>query len=291
MAVLLLPLYNSGEPGIVPFKPRIFPIECKTLMTRSKIPSIDYAINPYLGCEHGCAYCYATFMARFSDIKDEWGSFVGVKENAAEVLRKEIPRRRPGVVSFGTVCDAYQPVEERYGITRSCLEAFIGADGFEVGVLTKSDLVLRDIDVLSKLPNADVGFSITCLDRGLAAAFEPGAPPPSRRLAAMQELSREGIPVWGFFGPVLPTFTDAEEEIAEVLRAMEEAGAGRVLVDAMNLYPKVQSSVRALITRVFPDRLDAFDAVRSDHGAYLSALSERVATAARSVDIRVDVCF
>ncbi|MCK4915123.1 MAG: radical SAM protein, partial [Candidatus Eisenbacteria sp.] len=118
-------------------KPRVFAIECKTLMTKSKIPSLDYAINPYLGCEHGCAYCYATFMARFSDIKDEWGSFVGVKENAPEVLRKEIPRRRPGVVSFGTVCDAYQPVEERYGITRSCLEAFIGADGFEVGVLTK----------------------------------------------------------------------------------------------------------------------------------------------------------
>ena len=275
----------------MPRKPRVFPIECKTLMTKSKIPSLDYAINPYLGCEHGCAYCYATFMARFSDIKDEWGSFVGVKENAPEVLRKEIPRRRPGVVSFGTVCDAYQPVEERYGITRSCLEAFIGADGFEVGVLTKSDLVLRDVDVLSKLPSADVGFSITCLDRGLAASFEPGAPSPSRRLAAMRELSQEGIPVWGFFGPVLPTFTDTEEEIAEMLRAMAEAGAVRVLVDAMNLYPKVQNSVRALIAGVFPDRLEAFDTVRRDPAAYASALSERVATAARCVDLRVDVCF
>jgi DNA repair photolyase len=158
-------------------------------------------------------------------------------------------------------------------------------------VLTKSDLVLRDIDVLSKLPNADVGFSITCLDRALAAAFEPGAPSPSRRLAAMRELSREGITVWGFFGPVLPTFTDTEEEIAEVLRAMEESGAARVLVDAMNLYPKVQSSVRALIARAFPERLDAFDAVRNDRGAYLSALSERMASVARSVDLRVDVCF
>jgi DNA repair photolyase len=275
----------------MPRKPRVFPIECKTLMTKSKIPSLDYAINPYLGCEHGCAYCYATFMARFSDIKDEWGSFVGVKENAAEVLRKEIPRRRPGVVSFGTVCDAYQPVEERYGITRSCLEAFIGTDGFEVGVLTKSDLVLRDVDVLSKLPNADVGFSITCLDRGLAAAFEPGAPSPSRRLTAMRELSREGVPVWGFFGPVLPAFTDGAQEIAEVLRAMAEAGAVRVLVDAMNLYPKVQSNVRSLIAGAFPERLDAFDAVRNDPGAYLSALSRRVATAALTVDLRVDVCF
>ena len=260
-------------------------------MTRSKIPSLDYAINPYLGCEHACIYCYATFMARFSDIKDEWGSFVGVKENAPDVLRKEIPRRRPGVVSFGTVCDAYQAVEERYGITRSCLEAFIDAEGFEVGVLTKSDLVLRDIDVLSKLPNADVGFSITCLDRELAAAFEPRAPSPSRRLAAMRELSRSDVSVWGFFGPVLPTFTDTDDEIAEMLRAMAEAGASRVLVDAMNLYPKVRSSVRALIARAFPDRLDAFDTVRRDPAAYAVALSERVVAAARGVDLRIDVCF
>ncbi len=276
---------------IVPLKPRVFPIQCKTLMTKSKIPSLDYAINPYLGCEHGCVYCYATFMARFSDIKDEWGSFVGVKENAPDVLRREIPRRKPGVVSFGTVCDSYQPVEERYGMTRSCLEAFVGAEGFEVGVLTKSDLVLRDIDVLAKLPTADVGFSITCLDRGLAAAFEPRAPSPSRRLAAMRELSRESIPVWGFFGPVLPAFTDTEDVIAEVLRAMAEAGASRVLVDAMNLYPKVQSSVRALIARAFPERLDAFDTVRHDPAAYATALSERVVAAARGVDLKVDVCF
>ena len=260
-------------------------------MTKSKIPSLDYAINPYLGCEHACVYCYATFMARFSDIKDEWGSFVGVKENAPDVLRKEIPRRRPGVVSFGTVCDAYQAVEERYGITRSCLEAFIDAEGFEVGVLTKSDLVLRDIDVLSKLQNAAVGFSITCLGRELAAAFEPRAPSPSRRLAAMRELSRSDVSVWGFFGPVLPTFTDTEAEIAEMLRAMAETGATRVLVDTMNLYPKVRNSVRALIARAFPDRLDAFDAVRRDPTAYAGALSERVAAAARGVDLRVDVCF
>ena len=260
-------------------------------MAKSRIRSLDYAINPYLGCEHACVYCYATFMARFSDIKDEWGSFVGVKENAPDVLRKEIPLRKPGVVSFGTVCDAYQPVEERYGITRSCLEAFIDAEGFEVGVLTKSDLVLRDMDVLSKLPNADVGFSITCLDRELAAVFEPRAPSPSRRLAAMRELSREGIPVWGFFGPVLPTFTDTEEGIAEVLMAMADAGASRVLVDAMSLYPKVQSSVRSLIARAFPDRLDAFDTVRRDPAAYAVVLSERVVAAARRVDLKIDVCF
>ena len=271
--------------------PRVFPVQCKTLMTKSKIPSLDYAINPYLGCEHACAYCYATFMARFSGVKDEWGSFVGVKENAPEVLRREIPRRAPGVVSFGTVCDAYQPEEEHCQITRACLEAFVGAEGFEVGVLTKSDLVARDTDVLAGLPDANVGFSITCLDRELAGAFEPRAPSPSRRLAAMRELSSEGVSVWGFFGPVLPTFTDTAEEVAEVLMAMEQAGATRVLVDTMNLYPKVRGTVRSLIVNSFPERLEAFDAVLHDHGTYLTELTGRVAAASNSVDIEVDVCF
>ena len=271
--------------------PRVFPIQCKTLMTKSKIPSLDYTINPYLGCEHACRYCYATFMARFSDIKDPWGSFVGFKENAPEVLRREIPRRAPGVVSFGSVCDAYQPVEERLEITRSCLEAFIGADGFDVGVVTKSDLVGRDVDVLSKLPDARVGFSFTTLRRELAGAVEPHAPSPSRRLAAMRELSREGVPVWGFLAPVLPAIGDSEGDIAEVFMAMEQAGASRVLVDAMNPYPKVRSSMRSLVAGSFPDRLEEYQAVLRDHGGYLFGLSEQVAAAARSVDIEVEVLF
>lgn len=271
--------------------PRVFPMQCKTLMTASKIPSIDYAINPYLGCEHACVYCYATFMARFSDIKDEWGTFVGIKENAPDVLRREIPRKSPGVVTFGTVCDAYQQVEEHRGITRACLEEFVGADGFEVGVLTKSDLVIRDVDVLAKLPGANVGISISCLDRELALSFEPRAPSPSRRLAAMRELSRDGIPVWGFFGPVLPGFSDGQGEIVEVLMAMTQAGATRVLVDAMNLYPKVRSKMRSLIASDFPGRLDTFEAIGRDHGAYLSMLSERVETAAAGLNIDVGVLF
>jgi len=271
--------------------PRVFPIQCKTLMTKSKIPSIDYTINPYLGCEHACRYCYATFMARFSDIKDPWGSFVGYKENAPEVLRKEIPRRASGVVSFGSVCDAYQPLEERLEITRSCLEAFTDEDGFEVGVVTKSDLVARDVDVLSKLPCARVGFSFTTLDRKLAGAVEPRAPSPSRRLAAMRELSMEGVKVWGFLAPVLPAIGDSEGSIAEVFMAMEQAGASHVLVDAMNPYPKVRTAMRSFIARSHPGRLKAYEAALKDHGGYLFGLSEQVAAAARSVDIDVEVLF
>ena len=125
---------------------RVFPIGCKSLMTRSGIPSLDYAINPYLGCAHGCVYCYASFMARFRDIKDPWGSFVGYKERAPEVIRRELRRRQPGVVTFGTVCDAYQPIEKELRLTRSCLESFIGVEGFDVGMeMSGSPAAFRDM--------------------------------------------------------------------------------------------------------------------------------------------------
>ena len=269
----------------------VFTRECKSALTRSKIPSLDYALNPYIGCEHGCVYCYATFMARFARVEGEWGGFVGIKENAPAVLEREIPRRRPGVVCLGTVCDAYQPMERKTRLSRACLEAFVGADGFEVGILTKSDLVLRDLDVLSRLESPDVGFTITCLDDGLARAVEPVAPPPRRRLDAMKELAARGIPVWGFLGPVLPALADSEDAIAEVIREMDRAGASHVLVDRMNLYPKVWRRFRALVSRAFPDRLEALSAIRRAPGTYDAELTERVRAAARSVGVEADVCF
>jgi DNA repair photolyase len=270
---------------------REFTVTCKSVMTKSKIPSLDYAVNPYLGCRHGCAYCYATFMKKFAGIDDEWGAFVGVKENAPEVLRRELKRKKPGVVNFGTVCDPYQEAEERYRITRACLEGFVDTSGFDVGVLTKSDLVLRDIDVLQKLESPDVGFTVTCLDAGLARTFEPHAPAPARRIAAMRELATAGIRVWGFFGPVLPTFSDDEDSIAEILAEMERAGADRVLVDRMNLYPKVWSRMSSLVVKVFPERIDALRGIRSDAAAYAASLSERIDRVARSIGIEVETCF
>jgi DNA repair photolyase len=270
---------------------QIFAQECKSVLTKSKIPSLDYALNPYFGCQHACVYCYATFMARFRHVPGEWGSFVGVKTNAPEVLRRELRRGRSGTVCLGTVCDAYQPVEERWRISRSCLEAFVGIPGFEVGVLTKSDLVVRDADVLRRLERPDVGLTITCLDAGLARLVEPGAPPPSRRLAAMRELAAMGIPVWGFFGPVLPTLSDSEEAISEVLEEMARAGAGRVLVDRLNLYPRVWASMKALIRREFPQRLAAVEAVKANPGMYEAELAERVGEAGRSVGLPVETCF
>jgi len=270
---------------------RQFEIECKSVLTKSKIPSIDYALNPYLGCVHGCVYCYATFMAKFQKVEGEWGSFVGVKVNAPAVLARELERRPPGVVCLGTVCDAYQPAERKHRISRACLEAFVGREGFEVGVLTKSDLVLRDVDVLTRLESPDVGITVTCLDDRLAAVVEPGAPPPTRRLDAMRALADHGVPVWGFFGPILPTFSDTTDEIARVLGGMKAAGADHVLVDRLNLYPRVWSRFRDLLAREYQDHVDAVASIKRDPERYETELRRRVEDVAATLGIAAELCF
>lgn len=270
---------------------RVTRIDCKSLLQKSKIPSLQYAVNPYVGCEHGCSYCYATFMARFRKLPGEWGSFVYVKENAPDVLAREVANREPGVVCMSTVCDAYQPAEAEHGVTRRCLEAFLGTSGFQVGILTKSDMFVRDLDVLARLESADVGVTVTTLDEGVAAVFEPGAPSPRRRLDAMAQAARSGLDVWGFFGPVLPGFSDSDDEIGGVLSAFERAGAGRVLVDSLNLYPSVLSRFGHAVATRFPDRLGPLEAARLETDEYEADLSDRVRRIAGSLDIEVDLCF
>jgi len=139
-------------------------ITCKSILTKSGIPVVDYAINPYVGCEHGCVYCYAVFMKRFTGHREEWGQFVDVRVNAPQVLARQLKRARPGNVSLGTVTDVYQPLERRFKLTRDCLQALALYDDFPTTVVTKSALVLRDLDVLCEMKDVEVAFTITTLD-------------------------------------------------------------------------------------------------------------------------------
>jgi DNA repair photolyase len=270
---------------------RVFETTAKSVLTASKIPGLDYAVNPYVGCAHACAYCYATFMKRFMEIPDPWGTFVGVKVNAAEVLAREVRKKSPGRVSFGTVCDPYQEEERHRRITRSCLGVMVGAPAFSVGVLTKSDLVVRDADVLSQLDDVEVGFTVTTLEPAIAAVLEPGAPHPAARLAAMRELSSRGVAVWAFFGPVIPGVSDTEEAIGEMFRALDAAGARRVVVDRLNLYPRVVARLMPVLERDLPELLPATEEARRARAGYERRLRERVRDVASKLGVDADVCF
>ncbi len=160
-------------------------IRARTILSRSEI--YDHTVNAYVGCAHGCAFCYARFMRRFTGHREPWGAFVDVKVNAAELLAKEVRRKKKGRVWISGVCDAYQPLERRYRLTRQCLQVLVG-NGWPVTIQTRSPLVLRDLDILTRAEDTEAGLSITTADERIRKAFEPGAPPVARRIGALEAL-------------------------------------------------------------------------------------------------------
>lgn len=186
----------------------IRPIEVKSVLTKSNLPVSDYSVNPYVGCTHACKYCYACFMKRFSNHPEPWGEFLDVKF-WPEIKR---PERYAGKeLFFGSVTDPYNPQEETYRRTRELLMQLQGS-GIKLSIQTKSDLVLRDLDLINTFPDARVGFSINTLDEGFKDDMDT-AVSIERRIRAMKTLHDAGIRTTCFISPIFPGITDVEEII------------------------------------------------------------------------------
>ncbi len=196
---------------------KIQEIKVKTVLAASKLPAVDYCVNPYVGCAHACVYCYACFMKRFTNHEEEWGDFLDVKINALEVLAKELSGqgKKIGTVLLGSVTDAYQPLEKKQQLTRGILEILSRHD-FPISILTKSKLVVRDMDILKKFSHCEVGLTITSLDEGISRIFEPAASSPAHRLAALSLLHDNQIKTYAFVGPILPGISDLNLIISEL---------------------------------------------------------------------------
>ena len=212
-------------------KTQFFTDDSQSVMSKNNSPDIpfDYSLNPYRGCEHGCAYCYARRTHEYLgwNAGIDFESRILVKENAAELLQDELNRMRepPSTLNCSGVTDPYQPVERKLEVTRSCL-AVLAEMRQAVTVITKNHLVTRDRDHLAVLAShgaAAVGISVTTLDRELAAALEPRASSPRMRLRAVKELNDHGIPAGIMLAPVIPGLND--HEIPSILEAAAEAGA------------------------------------------------------------------
>lgn len=308
--------------GATSFGGAIQEVLCKSALVRSGIPGVDYAINPYSGCYHRCVYCYASFMNRFCSHAGEWGSWVNVKVNIAQVLRKELQSKRilghaasyaggPALCDDGalpvrtiqimiaSVTDPYQPVEERYRLTRQCLReladlnyrltGYVGVNTrFEVSVLTKSDLVLRDVDLFQNIPGVEIGMTITAHEDEVSLRYEPGAPPSSRRFEALAKLARAGVQTWGFYGPVLPYHSDSPDAVYYMLKRFRDAGVKYVLVDKFNPYPQAVARFRGAASYEARKVLDEYLRRPQD---YLCRLRETVVQVAKDVDVDCRICF
>jgi len=198
-------------------------IKSKSILSNSKV--YPYVINPYTGCQHNCTYCYARFMKRFTGHQEPWGQFVDVKVNAPELLKKQISRKNPEKVWISGVCDPYQPLESKYQLTRQCLEILAHHD-WPVVIQTRSPLALRDMEIMKRGRDCEVGFSITTADENIRYLFEPNAPPISARVKALDELHQAGIRTFAMIAPMLP----GAENLAEMLIGKIDY----VLFDRMN---------------------------------------------------------
>jgi DNA repair photolyase len=263
---------------------KISEVTCKSVLVKSRIYGVDYAVNPYTGCEHNCAYCYATFMKKYTKHQEEWGTFVDVKINAPTVLRKQLKRTKKGRVLFSSVTDAYQPVESHYEITRKCLEQYKNTPFF-VSILTKSSLVTRDIDVLQTL-SCEVGFTFTTLDDTVKAVFEPRSSPVSERLHALQQLHDAGIPTFAFFGPIIPFLSDSSEAIQEMVDVLTGA-VQYIIVDKMNLYSSSWNRIQSVLKTWRPDLIPQYNALKKD-ARYTDLLRRKIMEAAA---VPVEFCF
>jgi DNA repair photolyase len=198
-------------------------IRAKSVLSVSGV--YDYVVNPYRGCEHGCTYCYARFMKRFTVHKEPWGEFVDVKVNAADVLEAEVRKKRKGRVWVSGVCDPYQPLEATYRLSRRCLEILVENE-WPVIIQTRSPLVVRDSDLIGKTHRVEVGLSVTTGNDRVRKIFEPAAPSIAERIDALDKLHRGEARTYAMIAPLLPG--------AESLPALLQGKVDYVLVDRMN---------------------------------------------------------
>lgn len=261
---------------------------CRSALNRTGIPGADYCVNPYLGCIHNCLYCYASFILRYSGISEPWGTFVEAKINLPDVLKRQAGK--PGKVLLGTVCDPYQPAEAEFQLSRRVL-SILGERGYSVKVMTKSDLVLRDIDLLSKFSSFSVELTITTLDNQVARAFEPRAPAPELRLQALRALIRSGVETIVFIGPLLPGISDSRNQIRELLLAVKYAGCRRVLFDRLNYLASKIGRLRPVVEAEFPETASAWNQALSNPAGYSAALRDRILLALADSGLEGEIIF
>jgi DNA repair photolyase len=200
-------------------------VNAKSILSKSKV--LDYTINPYIGCEHGCTYCYARYMKRFTGHKEEWGKFIDIKINAPRLLQHEIKKKRVGRVWISGTCDPYQPMERQTQITRRCLE-ILSKHGWPVTIQTKSTLITRDLDLLESFDDIEIGLSIGTENEDIRAIFEPKCPAIEDRIKTVEKLHSSGLRTFVMIAPMLPG--------AEALIKKVKGKVDNIILDKMNYH-------------------------------------------------------
>ena len=236
---------------------KIIESTCKNALSLSKLPGLDYSLNPYRGCEHQCAYCYVPNVLKIK--RESWGNFVDIKTNIPLILSKEIKNKKRGIIGISTVTDPYQPIEKKFKITRYCLEQLIKYD-FPICIQSKSSLILRDIELISKFSNAEVIISISTFNDVERELLEPNSSPINERLNVLRNISKKGIKTSVFFGPIYPTIE--KKNLNNILNTFIDCGVSEIIIDQFNMRPGILKNIKCVLKKnkkileIFSKKLD-----------------------------------
>jgi DNA repair photolyase len=260
---------------------RLREVGCKSALSRSRLTGLDYALNPYKGCEHACLYCYSPAVIHY-DGAERWGDFVEARTNMPVLLAHELRRLPKGVVGIGTVTDPYQPAELDYRVTRHCLEQLLRKQ-WPICIQTKSKNVVEDIDLIKQFNEKEVGFTFTTPDDAMREWMEPCASTVEDRLWALSRLRDAGIPAFVFFGPVLPGLVDRGLE--GLFKDLAGLSVTRVLVDRLRMHPGVWERLRPCLETKRPELVPAYEAVLFGSSEEYEQLLVEIADTARHAGV------
>jgi len=260
-------------------------ILCKSALSLSTLPGLTYSLNPYRGCQHNCAYCYAPNVLRIQ--REHWGDIVEAKTNIPVILSQELKHKKHGAVGISTVTDPYQPLEQKYMLTRYCLEQLLSYD-FPAHIQTKSALVLRDIDLVSRFSDAQVMMSIGTLDDMQRKIVEPGSSSIQERLEVLKRYSDVGVQTSVFFGPIYPTVT--REDVSTILDDFIEHGASEIWIDSLRLKPGIWDGVKKRIAPI-PGMYQTFSKHIIEQKTYYQTIREEILKAGKQKNVKIIDAF
>ena len=262
-----------------------FKLPVRSVLSRCKSArvSFEWTINPYRGCEFACKYCYARYTHEFMEMRNgvDFEQKIYVKQHAAELLRQELRHVKPGeFISIGAATDPFQPAEKRYEVTRAILGEFARHKGLQLGIITKSNLVLRDVDLLQEISrnnHLSVTLTITTLDFDLARILEPRAPRPDLRLGAVRQLIDCGIHAGVSCCPVMPAITDSPRNLESLVQATAEAGGRYIFANPLFLKPCSSAVFMPFLEEKFPQLVAAYRARYKDRAFLPKTYHQRIA--------------
>ena len=261
-----------------------FTLPTRALLNRCTSPRVPFTwtINPYRGCEFACKYCYARYTHEFMEMRDgvDFERKIYVKQQAAWLLRQDLKKVKRGEeIAIGTATDPYQPAEKRYEVTRGILEELALHHGLEIGIVTKSDLVLRDVELLRRIAEHNslfVNLTITTLSTKLARTLEPRAPRPDLRLHAVRELNAAGLNAGVICAPVLPGITDSPAALDALVRATKQAGGKYIYANPLFLKPCSASVFLPFLEKEFPQLVEDYRKRFGSRAFVSKAYSKRI---------------